>query len=87
MPKSTATATARPPKGADVLIREAAKAKTGEGRLAKIVEARAAHKATEGDLRQATKEAIAAARADSIPWSAIGKTLGISSQRAEQLAR
>lgn len=82
----SATATA-PAKGADALIREARKSKTHDGALAKIAAAREAHVATAAALKQATHEVLADANGDGVSWVTIGEALGVSAQRAQQLAR
>lgn len=74
-------------KGADVLLREARKSKTHDGALSKLAAARAAHATTGHDLKVATHDILNDAVSDGTTWVSIGEALGVSAQRAQQLAR
>lgn len=76
-------------KSADVLITEAARLVSPVDRLKRLADARAALKVTSAKVDEATHAAIVAARdADpAVTWPEIGTILGVSAQRAQQLAR
>lgn len=74
-------------KSATALLTEARKAKTPESYLAKVAAAREAHAATDNDLKVATHDAITNARTAGMSWPSIGAAIGVSPQRAQQLAR
>lgn len=76
-----------PTKSAVALLTEARRAKSPDAYLAKIAAARVAHAETDAALKVATHDAITTARAAGTSWPAIGEALGVSAQRAQQLAR
>jgi hypothetical protein len=74
-------------KSAAALINEAVKAKPGLPALAKIAAARAAHADEKVALELATHDVIVEARDEELTWPEIGAALGLTAQRAQQLAR
>lgn len=76
-------------KSADVLMTEAARLVSPVDRLRRLADARAALKVTAAKLDEATHQAIVDCRADepAVTWPEIGGILGVSAQRAQQLAR
>jgi hypothetical protein len=85
-----ATTTSAPrTKSADVLITEAVRLAKPVDTLTRLAEARKALGATSERLHSATHHAIVAARSTEPPatWPEIGSILGVSAQRAQQLAR
>lgn len=85
---ATHTSASRP-KSADVLITEAVRLAKPLDTLTCLAEARRSLAATTDRLHSATHHAIVAARATEPPatWPEIGTILGVSAQRAQQLAR
>lgn len=76
-----------PTKSAVAYLTEARRAKTPETYLEKVAAARAAHAETDAALKVATHDAIVNARSAGTSWPSIGEALGVSAQRAQQLAR
>lgn len=72
---------------AHALIAAASKAKHGLPALAKVAAAREAHAAEKARLEAVTHGAIVDARDEGLTWPEIGSALGLTAQRAQQLAR
>jgi predicted transcriptional regulator len=74
-------------KSATTILREAERLTDPVRRLNRIAAARAVAETTSKAVHQATAAAIVAAREAGITWPAIGEALGVTPQRAQQLAR
>ena len=71
---------------ADALVARATRQRDPARALEHIAQARAAQEESRARVVRATRDVIAAARADGMSWPAIGDRLGVSPQRAQQLA-
>lgn len=76
-----------PTKSAVAFLTEARRTNNPETCLAKVAAARVAHADTDTALRAATHDAITMAREAGMSWPTIGEVIGVSAQRAQQLAR
>ncbi len=71
---------------ADALVSKAERTRDPAKALEQIAHARAAQEDTRARVARATRDAIVRAREASMSWPAIGDRLGVSPQRAQQLA-
>ena len=70
----------------DALLTQSARASTHPAKLAKISAARAAAVELADRVTSATQAAIRDARESGMSWHEIGESLGVTRQRAQQLA-